>query len=165
MKSIATNASSPSELRAACAWGMAEQGYDLLETPLIELIADDDENVATHALVAASRLIGDGNMPAVLAHVGDDARKSAGIARAVASASCDPVPLIVNAIAQAEGAARSWLIYLLASLGKSRSEPYIRQHADHLIDELDFFWKYHEENWTNRLDVADQLDFLSGQYL
>jgi len=28
---------------------------------------------------------------------------------------------------------------------------------------LEFFWTHHAENWTNRLDVADQIDFLQQQ--
>lgn len=165
LKQLARETSNPSEFRAACAWGMSEQGYDLLQTQLLDLIADDDEDVATHALVSASRLITDDNIADVIAQVGDDAKKSAGIARAVVSSPSNPVPIIVEAIDQAEGAARSWLVYLLASLGKQKSEAYVRDHAAHLLSELDFFWKYHEENWTNRLDVADQLDFLGAQYL
>ncbi len=165
MKTVVGNTSNPPELRAACAWGMGEQGYDLLRTPLLDLIADDDEDVATHALVAASRLITTGNLADVLAQVGDDAKKSAGIARAVVSSPCDPVPIIVEAVDNAKGASRSWLVYLLATLGKGKSEAYVRDNAEHLLSELDFFWRFHEENWTNRLDVADQLDFLGAQYL
>jgi len=165
LKQLATDTSNPSELRAAAAWGMAEQSCDLLQTPLTDLIADDDEDVAVHALVAASRLITDDNLSALIAQVGDDARKSAGIARAVVSSSCNPVPIIVQAVDHAEASTRSWLIYLLASLGKAKSEAYVRDNASHLLPELDFFWKYHEENWTNRLDLADQLDFLGAQYL
>jgi len=165
LKQLAGDTSNPSELRAACAWGMAEQGYDLLDTPILDLIAESDDVVATHALVAASRLITADNLVNVLAQVGDNASKSAGIARAVVSSSCNPVPIIVEAVEQAGGSARSWLVYLLASLGKQKSEAYVRENAEHLLSELDFFWKYHEENWTNRLDIADQLDFLGTQYL
>ncbi|MBN2291987.1 MAG: HEAT repeat domain-containing protein [Pirellulales bacterium] len=165
MKEIAANTSSPSELRAACAWAMGEHSYDLLQTPLLDLIADDDEDVATHAIVSASRLITDDNIADVLAQIGDNAKKSAGIARSVVLSSSNPVPIIVNAIENTDGASRNWLIYLLARLGIQKSEAYVRDNANHLLSELDFFWKYHEENWTNRLDVADQLDFLTAQYL
>ena len=60
---------------------------------------------------------------------------------------------------------RCWLIYLLASLGRGRSETYVRDNAPHLLPDLAFFWDHHEANWTNRLDVADQIDFLRAQYL
>ena len=36
-------------------------------------------------------------------------------------------------------------------------------HASELLNELDFFWTHQVENWTNRVDVADQIDFLRGQ--
>jgi hypothetical protein len=129
------------------------------------LIGDDDENVASHALVAASRLITNDNLASVFAVIGANDKQSAGITRAVVASACDPVALTVQAIQQAQGASRSWLVYLLATIGREKSQAYVKKHVPQLLKELDFFWKYHEQNWTNRLDVADQLDFLQAQYL
>ncbi len=66
-------------------------------------------------------------------------------------------------LGKAPASARPWLIYLLASLGRESCESHLMAHAPELLPELEFFWTYHQENWTNRLDVADQIDFLMGQ--
>ncbi len=75
------------------------------------------------------------------------------------------MPVVVGAVEQAQGNSRSWLVYLLASLGKTKAKDYVQANAAHLLPELDFFWKYHEDNWTNRLEIANQVDFLSAQHL
>jgi hypothetical protein len=90
-------------------------------------------------------------------------RQSAGIVRAVLSGGTDPIPTAVDLIREATGPQRLWLLYLLASLGRQRCAEYVGTHAPELLPELVFFWTHHVDNWTNRLDVADQIDFLLAQ--
>jgi hypothetical protein len=162
---VAIDPSNPSELRAAAVWGMASQSRNLTETPLLELIADNDELLAVHSLVAASRLLTQDNLPATLKHLGANARKSAGIAKSIFSSRCDSVAIIAKAAEAAVGASRSWLLYTLASIGRGKCQPYLAANSPDLLEEVEFFWQFHDENWTNRLDVADQIDFLRAQNL
>jgi hypothetical protein len=162
---VAVTTSNPSELRAAAAWGMATQNRGLAETPLLELVANDDELVAVHSLVAASRLLTQDSLPAALKHMGTHTRKSAGIAKTILASQCDSVAIVAQAAEAAEGAARSWLLYTLASLGRDKCQAYLTANAPGLLEEVEFFWQFHDENWTNRLDVADQIDFLRAQNL
>jgi hypothetical protein len=55
------------------------------------------------------------------------------------------------------------LVYLLASFGRAACEPLLQEVAPDQLPPLHFYWTYHAENWTNRLDVADRLDFLMAQ--
>jgi hypothetical protein len=162
---VAENRSNPSELRAAAVWGMSNSAPSLSATPLLQLLADEDELVAVHALVSASQIMDAGGLAFALSHVGKDARVSAGVARAVLCGSIDPVPATVAALRKATGEARSWLLYLLAMLGRARCEGYLATDAPEIMQELEFFWARHVENWTNRLDVADQIDFQLAQIL
>ena len=85
--------------------------------------------------------------------------------KAVLSSRSDPLPLVVEALQRAAGQARSWLLYTLAMLGRDRCEQYLRSHAPMVLDELEFFWARHVENWSNRLDVVDQIDYQLAQFL
>ena len=155
----------PSELRAASAWGLGDCDVALHETPLIDLMADDDEFIAVHALVAASRLIDDGCVRRVLSDLGDNPRRSAGLVRAVLASRCDPVGPAIEALQTAGGSNRQWLLYLLACLGRYKCEAQVSSVDPALTKKLDFFWRLHVENWTNRLDVADQIDYQRSQVL
>ena len=62
------------------------------------------------------------------------------------------------------GRRRQWLLYLIAASGRERCETIVRARAPDLLDELEFFWTHQADNWTNRLDVADQINFLELQY-
>ena len=143
----------PSELRAACVWGMSDW------RKIVPLVADRDEIVAVHAIVKAARLIAPENIADVIGMIGQDQRMSAGIVRALLGGQCDSVSEAVCHM-PASGSKRQWLMYLLASLGRDRC----RNLPPTVASELEFFWSRHVENWTNRLDVADQLDFLTQQY-
>ncbi|MBN1492268.1 MAG: HEAT repeat domain-containing protein [Phycisphaerae bacterium] len=160
---VAGDRSNPSELRAAAAWSMGTSARLLDATPLLKLLADEDELVAVHALVSASRLMNGEGLALAFSHLGDDARVSAGVVRAILAARIDPVPLAVSRLRQVSGTARSWLLYLLAMLGRDRCEPHLRQYASDLIGQLDFFWTKHVQNWTNRFEVADQIDYQLAQ--
>ncbi|HVA46189.1 MAG TPA: hypothetical protein VNH11_07435 [Pirellulales bacterium] len=113
--------------------------------------------------MAGSRVVTEENVEAVLAEVGDDARRSAGIIRAVLRSACNPVPIAVRLLKAATGNRRSWLLYLLASEGRAKCADYLRQSAPELLSQFEFFWTHQTENWTNRLDAADQIDFLAQQ--
>jgi hypothetical protein len=54
---------------------------------------------------------------------------------------------------------------MLACRGRAACGQYLSAQAPELLEELDFFWTHQVENWTNRLDVADQIDFLREQVL
>ena len=127
-------------------------------------VAVDDDQTAVHAIVAASRLLSDDSLDHALDLIGANERQSAGIIRAITASRCNPVERIVPRLGVASAGARPWLLYLLASLGRSLCEPRIRSLAPDVLPELEFFWAFHKENWTNRLDVADQIDFLMGQF-
>ena len=161
---LADDKSNPSELRAAGTWGLAAAKADVPKA--LTRAADADELVAVHAIAGASRQIDISNLSPVLTMIGDDNRLAAGIVKAVISSKCDFVPETVRQIQAAKpGSRRQWLLYLLAAAGKPTCEPFIAKHAPSLLKELEFFWAYHVENWTNRLDVADQIDFLEKQFL
>ncbi len=162
---VALDRSNPSEVRAASAWGMRSAAPSLAATPLLRLLADEDELVAIHALVSASRLMDDDGLTLALSSIGEDEKASAGVVRAVLAARADPLPKAVAALRSATGASRPWLVYLLGMLGRARCEGYLQTHAPEVLRELSFFWTRHGENWTNRLDVADQIDFQLAQLL
>ena len=107
-------------------------------------------------------MITPGKIADVIALIGDDARESAGLVRAVLSSGVECVPEVRDAFRTAIGARRQWLLYLLACLGREKCEPELDSAT---LAELDFYWTYHKSNWTNRLDVADQIDFLLEQIL
>jgi hypothetical protein len=54
---------------------------------------------------------------------------------------------------------------MLACHGRAACGDFLTEHSPELLEELDFFWTHQVENWTNRLDVADQIDFLREQVL
>lgn len=165
LAAVATDVSHPSELRAAAAWGMSTAAASLSATPLLELVADGDELVAIHAVVSAARLMDDAGLALALARLGTDERASAGVARAILASRRDPLPHIVRAVRCSAGQPRSWLLYLLAMLGRSHCERLLSEQAPSILADLEFFWARHVENWTNRIDVADQIDFQLAQVL
>lgn len=151
----------PAELRAAAVWSLAAMPAGRAQK-VLSYVDDDDEMTAVHAIVAASRLITEQNIAAVLADLGDH-RRSAGMIRAVLRSDCNAVPIVAQFLQTAEGDRRSWLLYLLAAKGRESCESYLRANAPDLASQLEFFWLHQVENWTNRLDVADQIDFLAQQ--
>lgn len=153
-----------SELRAAGAWGLAAVKADAEK--VLANVADADELVAVHAIAGGSRRVEAGNVGTILRMIGDDSRTAAGIVKAVVSSGFDFVPEAVKQIEQTPaGVRRQWLLYTLAAAGRETCEPYLAKHAPALLHELAFYWEYHAENWTNRLDVAEQIDFLERQLL
>ena len=132
---------------------------------LVAHVHDSDEVVAVHAILALSRLIRSDNLEAVLQNVGDDGRQSAGLVRAVLLSRLDFVPDIVRLIRASSAQRRQWLLYTLACRGRAACSQYLNAESPELLGELDFFWTHQVENWTNRLDVADQIDFLREQVL
>jgi HEAT repeat protein len=165
LAAIAADRSNDAELRAAAAWGMPGNGREIIGSSLLDLLADADENVALHSIVAASRLIRDDRLDDLLEMLGQDARQSAGIARAILASSCEFVPSVVERLRNATGSHRQWLLYLIALRGRGACEMYLRDHLPQIVDEVAFFWDYHLQNWTARLDVADQTEFLLSQVL
>jgi hypothetical protein len=157
---IARTKANLSELRAAAVWSLATMPADC--TQILSYADDDDEMTAVHAIVAGSRLIAEQDLEAVLGDVGEH-RRSAGIIRAVSRSNCDAVPTVARLLETAEGDRRSWLLYLLAVKGRTACESYLRDPAPDLLSQLEFYWVHQVENWTNRLDVADQIDFLAQQ--
>ena len=150
---VATGAN-PSELRAAGVWGITE-----LST-VLPLVADQDELVAAHAIVCGGRLISPTNIAQVVRIVGTDDRLSAGIVRHCWPASVTRLQK-QSARCRHPARKRQWLLYLLESRGREKC----RQLPPAIASELEFFWSHHVENWTNRLDVADQIDFLLSSIL
>lgn len=158
---LAGTKNNPAELRAAAVWSLAAMPESAAQK-VLSYLDDDDEMTAVHAIVAGSKLITEQNLEMVLADVGDH-RRSAGIVRAVLRSDCNAVPTVVRLLKAAERNRRSWLLYLLAAKGRDACETYLRGAAPDLLSQLDFFWMHQVENWTNRLDVADQIDFLAQQ--
>ncbi len=162
LQAITMHADNPSELRAAATWGLSAITGSL--PILLPLTPDADELTAVHAIVGTGRLIDDKNVGFVLQQLGNDDRQSAGLVRAALASRINFLPEAVRQITAASpGTRRQWLLYLIAAAGQNRAEPIVRKLAPHLEQELLFFWKHHASNWTNRLDVADQIDFLEQQ--
>lgn len=164
LKGLAADHLNESELRAASAWGLSMIAPSLNDSGLVPLMKDKDEAVAVHAISGATRLLSPTTLSTTLDHLGDDAHLSGGVARALLASKMDMVPAIIARLSSATGESRGWLIYLLARLGRERVAPHLAGNTA-VLSELDLFWKRHEENWTNRLDVADQIDFLLRQIL
>jgi hypothetical protein len=164
LKGLAADRLNDSELRAASAWGLSMTAANLDDSGLIPFMKDGDELLAVHAISGATRLLSPTTVSTTLDHLGDDARLSGGVARALLASKIDVVPAILARLPSATGENRGWLIYLLARLGRERVAPHLAGSTA-VLSELDLFWKRHEENWTNRLDVADQIDFLLRQIL
>ena len=165
LKSLLEDTSNDSELRAAGAWGLGDVLTDGEIGSLVAHVHDNDEAVAVHAILAISRLVRSDNLEAVLQNVGRDGRQSAGLVRAVLLSKFDFVPEIVRLLRASSGQRRQWLLYNLACRGRAACGQYLGVQSPKLLKELDFFWTHQVENWTNRLDVADQIDFLRGQVL
>jgi hypothetical protein len=165
LKGLLEDTSNDSELRAAGAWGLADVSTDAESAGLVAHVHDTDEVVAVHAILALSRLIRPDNIEAVLQKVGEDARQSAGLVRATLLTRLDFVPDIVRLIRAGSEQRRQWLLYLLACRGRAACGEYLSDQAPELLTELDFFWTHQVENWTNRLDAADQIEFLREQVL
>ena len=165
LRDLLEDTSNDSELRAAGALGLADVSTDAESTGLVAYVHDKDEVVAVHAILALSRLVRSENLEAVLQKIGDDARQSAGLVRAVLLSRVDPVPVAVRLIRASLGQRRQWLLYLLACRGRAGCGQYLTGRSPELLEELDFFWTHQIENWTNRLDVANQIDFLREQVL
>lgn len=164
LKKLAGDSTNESELRAASAWGLSMIADDLASSDLVPLMRDADEIVAIHAISGATRLLSPSTIATTLDHLGDDSRLSGGVARVLLASKIDVVPAIIARLPSATGETRGWLIYLLARLGRERVAPHLAGNVA-VLSELGLFWKRHEENWTNRLDVADQIDFLLRQIL
>jgi hypothetical protein len=165
LKNLLRDTDNPSELRAAAAWGLSIVAADLELSSLVPFMSDDDELTAAHAIAGATRLIDETGLDAALSAIGNDDVISAGVVKAVLSAKVDPTRKVIEAIERSDGKRRNWLLYLLASRGRERCGRVIRAEAPELIEQLEFFCNYHTDNWTNRLDVADQIDFLLEQIL
>ncbi len=163
LKAILKNTSNDPELRAAAAWGLAGISVDAESSGLLAYLDDGDELVAVHAILGVSRVLTAANLESMLLQVGDNDRRSAGLVRAVLLTPLEFVPQVVRLIGKSKGRQRRWLLYLLGCRGRAACESYLRGEAPELLEELDFFWTHQVENWTNRLDVADEIDFLRGQ--
>ncbi|MCY2966716.1 MAG: HEAT repeat domain-containing protein [Planctomycetota bacterium] len=165
LRRLAGDRENASELRAAAVWGLGAVGENLSSSHLIQFVDDSDELIAVHSIAACSRLIRDDALVPLLSQVGENDRKSAGIVRAILASNRDPTKSTLQLIETATGAQRLWLLYLLASVGRDQAETVIRETKPELLTELEFFWRLHQEYWTNRLDVADQIDFLLRQFV
>ena len=165
LRELMENTSNDSELRAAGAWGLASVSTDVESAGLVRHVHDGDERTAVHAILALSRLLTSDNLTWVLSKIGDDERQSAGLSRAVLFGRIDFVPDVVRLIRKSKGQQRQWLLYMLACLGRAGCGAHLASDAPELLEQLDFFWTHQVENWTNRLDVADQIDFLRAQML
>lgn len=159
------NTSNTSELRAAAAWGLASVAADAQSSGLLNQVGDADEVTALHAILGIARLLKPNSLASVLRGIGDNDRRSAGLVRAVLLSRFDFVPEVVRACKKSTGKQRQWLLYLLACRGREAFAQRVGAEAPELVEELDFFWTHQVENWTNRLDVADQIDFLQAQVL
>ena len=165
LKQVTSKAGNESEYRAAAVWGLSQVANEIGESDLLEAMADPDELVAAHAIAGSTRVIDAENVAELLDRIGSDDRESAGIVRAVIAANLNCVAPVVEKLSVSTGRQRMWLLYPLACKGRSECEAYLREHNAKLLNELEFFWTFHVENWTNRLDVADQIDFLLEQIL
>jgi hypothetical protein len=157
------NTSNDTELRAAAAWGLSDISMDVESSGLLAYLDDSDELVAIHAILGVSKLLKAGDLQSVLCGIDEEDRRSAGLIRAILLTRLDFVPQVVRLIGKSKGRQRQWMLYLLASHGRTACSNHIRKGAPELLKELDFFWTHQAENWTNRLDVADQIDFLRSQ--
>lgn len=159
---IASSKEELSELRAAAVWGLGLQPNSL--SNLLPFVPDSDELTALHAIVAAARLVDSASLALVLRAIEDDGRMAAGLVRALLLSECNYLPETVRQIGETpHGARRSWLLYLLAATGRKRCSPFVRLLPPDALAELEFFWLHQVDNWTNRLDVADQIDYLARQ--
>ena len=155
---VATNAGNESELRAAAVWGLSAIGGTL--PTLLPLTHDPDETTAVHAIIGSSRLIKSSNVAQVLQAIDTDNRQAAGLVRAVLSSKCDFLPELIRQLQSTpSGPRRQWLLYLAAAAGQAKCERFFSKLPAEIRATLEFFWTHHADNWTNRLDVADQIDF------
>lgn len=174
------------EIRSAALWEMGNSAYELVRTKLLNAaadhdedvvrraveratfqilnaVADYDEDVALHAIASASRLINDENVDSLLDTLGEDRRLSAAIAAAIKFSKARPVERIVAQIGTTEGERRFWLLYLLATFGRTACEQCVRSHAPELLLHINFYWVHCSENWVNRPKTANDLSFLMHQ--
>ena len=163
LKAWLDNPSNEPELRAAAAWGLAAISVDAESSGLLAYLDDSDELVAVHAIMGVSRVLKADNLESILLQIGDNDRHSAGLVRAVLLTQLPFVPQVVRLIGRSRRKQRQWLLYLLACHGRTACSEHVQNEAPELLEELDCFWTHHVENWTNRLDVADEIDFLRSQ--
>lgn len=119
--------------------------------------------MALHAIVTLSRLVTENDLPHLLPLLGKDPRQSAAVVKSLQLAESRLVEPVIHAINTASDNQRSWLIYLLACWGRGVCEARLKEHAPSLLNEVNAFWSFHNENWLNNLETADQLDLLRSQ--
>ena len=163
LRKVIGDRGNPSELRSAAVWGMGSGAYEIEQTNLLESIVDQDEDTALHAIVSLSRLTTDRNVDVLLDRLGSDQRLSAALVKVVQLSKVRPLKRIIGALKSESGDRRNWLLYLLAGFGPETCEEVLKSEAPELLPELEFFWRYHAQNWMNRFEVADRLDFLLAQ--
>jgi hypothetical protein len=113
--------------------------------------------------VTLSRLVTEETLPRLLPLLGEDPRRSAAVVKAIQLAEQRPVVSVIRAVKGRTGKPRSWLIYLLACWGREVCQAMLTAHAPELLPEVELFWTFHNENWLNSLDVAEELDLLRFQ--
>ncbi|MEX2174998.1 MAG: HEAT repeat domain-containing protein [Pirellulaceae bacterium] len=153
----------PSELRSAALWGASGLATTVTPNDFLPCLLETDEDISVHATVALSRVISSANVDQLLDCIGEDNRLSAGIVKAIELSSIRPVESVIDRLNRAKPAVRSWLVFTLCSFGRECCEATIKQKAANLLPQLDFYWKHHKDNWTNRVDVLDRIDFLKAQ--
>lgn len=163
LSELAMGVEHPGELRSAAVWGMGNAGSPMAKTALLAAVVDSDEDAASHAIVSLSRWVNENSVDGLIAQLGPDDRLSAAICKAIELSRVRPLDTVVTELLRSSGGRRAWLLYLLALFGRQTSASHVAKHAPQLLEQLEFFWRHHGENWTNRLDIADRLEFLAIQ--
>jgi len=160
---IASNTKFLSEIRAAAIWSMGKQ--TLLQSRVLDFVADHDELVATHAIAIIEKKADGRLTKELISKIGEDHRKNAAIARIISQLDSLNDREIIEAYLNADNPSiKQWLLYSIGLSGKKRFE--------HLIDELDkssektksrlqLLWEYHQ-NWIVR-EIVDSIEFIKLQ--
>lgn len=149
------------EVRQAAAWGLGSAGvrrYDLL----LHLIADDEEDVALHAIAAFGPDTPQEVVIALVGLLGDaDARKAAAASEALRIIGGDITMRQLIQAARTQSNGRAWT---LATLGRLPAE-LVRQSlaGDPLLTEVEPLLLVSSGSWLAPEEVADSLRFLLKQ--
>ncbi|MEX0652562.1 MAG: hypothetical protein WD534_11300 [Phycisphaeraceae bacterium] len=153
------------EARAAAAWGLGETPAGL--PTLLKHLGDADENVAAHAVVAASRIVQDAAPTrAVCALFDGDERAAASASELLARAEgADLGVLLEQASAGASETTRRWAFASLArrKAAEVRAHPHWSDQDEQLRQALESAWFGPEHSWLTTRDAAAELNTLELQ--
>lgn len=160
---ISTCTNYQNEIRAAAIWGMGSQ--PTLHDQIVNLIAEKEEIVSTHAIAILEKAGGQNLTRVLLDEIGNNDRKSSAIARIISQVTSLNDREIVKAYVTTDNInKKQWLLYSFGLSGSERFERLIDEldlQANETKSKLQLLWHNHR-NWISR-EKIDNIEFTKLQ--